>query len=329
MAVGEPFGFGPALEVPLARIADDVDAELVEDSLDWIDSEQQLVHTDQGRALPFDAALVAVGARTLPAGEHVTTFNDADTSGSVGELLEGIVQGRCKSVAFLAPQPPVWPLPLYEVALMTAARAKEAGVHDLELSLVTAESRPLAAFGSQVSRAVSAALDSAGIGVHMLSVAHARPGGLELAPSGPDLHVERVLAMPHIAGPIVSGLSAGAHGFVPIDRYCCVPRTRGRVFGAGDAVDFPVKHGGVGTQMADTAAAAIAQLAGFNIPAEPFNPILRGKLLTGAEPLYIQARVVGRHGFDSELFRSPPWSAADKVIADELGPYLSNIRLAA
>ena len=34
------------------------------------------------------------------------------------------------------------------------------------------------------------------------------------------------------------------------------------MFAAGDATDFPVKHGGLGAQQADTAAAGIAHLAG-------------------------------------------------------------------
>ena len=38
------------------------------------------------------------------------------------------------------------------------------------------------------------------------------------------------------------------------------------VFAAGDAADFPVKQGGIGTQQADVAAAGIAALAGDHEP---------------------------------------------------------------
>ena len=41
-----------------------------------------------------------------------------------------------------------WPLPLYELALMTAGRAYDMGV-DLETTIVTPEERPLAIFGSR------------------------------------------------------------------------------------------------------------------------------------------------------------------------------------
>ena len=69
--------------------------------------------------------------------------------------------------------------------------------------------------------------------------------------------------MPRIAGPQIEGLTrSGAQGFIPIDGQCRVPRTQGRVFAAWDATTFPVKHGGLGAQQADAAAAAIAVLAG-------------------------------------------------------------------
>ena len=69
--------------------------------------------------------------------------------------------------------------------------------------------------------------------------------------------------MPRIAGPAIRGLPARrAHGFLPIDKHCSVPGTGGRVFAAGDAANYPIKHGGLGAQMADAAAAAIAVLAG-------------------------------------------------------------------
>jgi sulfide:quinone oxidoreductase len=132
--------------------------------------------------------------------------------------------------------------------------------------------------------------------------------------------------MPRVAGPAVRGLAAGgAHGFVPIDKHCCVPGTNERVFAAGDAAAYPVKHGGLGAQMADTAVDAIAALAGGSVDPEPFHPVIRGKLLTGADPLYISARVVGAAGFESEVFDTPPWPADEKVVAEELGPYLAQL----
>ena len=52
----------------------------------------------------------------------------------------------------MQPVGPVWPLPLYELALMTAERAESMDIRNLQLSLVTPERRPLAVFGMAVER---------------------------------------------------------------------------------------------------------------------------------------------------------------------------------
>ena len=56
-----------------------------------------------------------------------------------------------------------------------------------------------------------------------------------------------------------------------------------------------------------------------------FNPVIRGKLLTGAAPIYMTARPTGAESFASEVFDEPPWPAEAKVIAEELGPYLAGL----
>ena len=132
--------------------------------------------------------------------------------------------------------------------------------------------------------------------------------------------------MPRIAGPDIRGLAgAGAHGFIPVDARCGVPGTGGRVFAAGDATAFPIKHGGIGAQQADTAAAAIAHVAGAAAEPPPFRPEIRAKLLTGRKPLYLRARLVDGEGFDSEVFESAPWPVDDKIVASELGPYIARL----
>ena len=128
--------------------------------------------------------------------------------------------------------------------------------------------------------------------------------------------------MPRIIGPDIEGLRS-TRGFIPIDSHCAVPGTEGRVFAAGDATAFPIKHGGLGAQQADAAAAAIAVRAGVGTRVPPFQPEIRGKLLTGGEPLYLSATIVGSEGFNSELSHSPPWPLDDKIVAEELGPYLA------
>ena len=97
------------------------------------------------------------------------------------------------------------------------------------------------------------------------------------------------------------------------------------MFAAGDAANYPIKHGGLGAQMADAAAAAIAVLAGSQEKALAFHPVIRGKLLTGRDPVYMSAHPVGAESFESEVYDEPPWPSDQKIVAEELGPYLSHL----
>jgi hypothetical protein len=42
-------------------------------------------------------------------------------------------------------------------------------------------------------------------------------------------------------------------------------------------------------------------------------------------PLYISARLIGPRGFESEVYDTPPWPEDEKVVAEELGPYLARL----
>jgi sulfide:quinone oxidoreductase len=241
--------------------------------------------------------------------------------------VQDIEGGYTRSLAFLLPEGPVYPLPLYELALMTAERANSMGMDELDLTLVTSETSPLAVFGEAASEAASELLERAGVTVYTSALANV-PAARELyvQPQGVELHPERMVAVPRVEGPAIRGLAgSGAHGFIPIDSGCAVPGTRARVYAAGDAAAYPIKHGGLGAQMADSAAGGIARLAGADIEQEPFLPVIRGKLLSGNAPLYLSARLVGAKGFQSEVHETPPWPEDEKVVAEELGPYLAGL----
>jgi sulfide:quinone oxidoreductase len=100
--------------------------------------------------------------------------------------------------------------------------------------------------------------------------------------------------------------------------------TDGHIFAAGDATDLPVKQGGVGAQQADTAAAGIAYLAGAAEAPKPLRPMIRGMLLTGRDPLYLAAHLIAGRGWLAQILDKPPWPADEKVVAEELGPYLDD-----
>ena len=182
-------------------------------------------------------------------------------------------------------------------------------------------------FGEAVSEIVANRLARAGVSLYTNSLARVPANRtLVIEPQGLVLEDQRIVAMPRVTGPAIRGLpGGGATGFLPIDKHCAVHDTDGRVFAAGDAANYPIKHGGLGAQMADTAAAQIAVLAGAQREAPAFNPVIRGKLLTGREPVYMSAHPVGGERFQSQVYDEPPWPSDEKVIAEELGPYLATL----
>ena len=327
LAVREPFAFGAPRRYPLRRIARDTQAEWTKDALEWVDPDAGVVHTAEGRRLEYNALLIAVGARQVDPYKHVATFRDAEADATFHGIVQDVEGGYTRRLAFVQPVGPVWPLPLYELALMTAERAESTDVRDLELSLVTPEPRPLAVFGTAVSDVVTHRLAQAGVTVYTNSLAKVPAARkLVIQPQNVELAEQRIVTMPRVAGPAIRGLpGGGAHGFLPIDKHCAVRGTGGRVFAAGDAANYPIKHGGLGAQMADAAAAAIAVLAGVEEKAPAFSPVIRGKLLTGRDPVYMSALPIGAESFESEVYDEPPWPSGDKVVAEELGPYLAEL----
>src|SRR5215211_3013609 len=202
---------------------------------------------------------------------------------------------------------------------MMRERAYGMGMDELELSLVTPEVAPLAAFGGDASEAVSRLLAEARVEAYCGATAEVpKPRSVIVQPQGAELRPDRILTLPAVRGPAIRGLSEGStEGFLAIDRTCAVPGTAGRVYAAGDAAAFPIKHGGLGCEQADTAAANIARLAGADVDAASFKPAIRGMLLTGKKPLYMSARVVGARGFHAEVYEEPPWPADEKIVAEE------------
>ena len=325
VAVQEPFSRPAARRYPLREIARKTNAEWVQEALEWVDSDGQVAHTVGGASLEYDALLLAVGARAEVPYEHVTVFDDAQADETYRGIVQDVEEGYTRSLALLLPEGPAWPLPVYELALMTAQRAESMGMEGIGVHIVTAEPEPLAAFGPGASEAVAELLEAARVRIHLRSGAEV-PASRKLVvrPEGQELAPERIVAMPRIRGPRVRAVPANHDGFIPIDDLSRVRGLEPRVFAAGDAADLQIKHGGLGAQMADTAAAGIAALAGAEVQVEPLRPVLRGVLYTGAEPLYLTARIEdGR--VESEVARDRPWPADERVVAEELGPFLRSL----
>jgi sulfide:quinone oxidoreductase len=325
VAVQEPFSRPAARRYSLRQIARRANADWVQEALEWVDPDGQVAHTVEGAALEYDALLIAVGARAEVPYEHVTVFDDAHADDTYRGVVQDIEEGYTQSLALLLPDGPAWPLPIYELALMTAQRAEGMWMDELGVDIVTAESEPLAAFGNGASNAVAELLEAARVRVHLSSRAEV-PASRKLVvqPQGRELEPGRIVAMPRIRGPRIRAVPADHDGFIPIDELARVRGLEPRVFAAGDAANLQIKHGGLGAQMADAAAAGIASLAGADVELKPLRPVLRGVLYTGAEPLYLTARIEDGH-VESEVARDRPWPADEKIVAEELGPFLRSL----
>jgi sulfide:quinone oxidoreductase len=321
LSVADPFSMAVTRRYPLEPIARDIGAERVVGRLASVDPVARTVRTDGGEQLGYDALLIALGARAEPALEGALTFWGPGDAEAVHGLVQDVGGGYSRRVAFVVPPGTAWSLPLYELALLTAARAYDCNLTP-ELHLITPEDQPLAVFGIQASQSLVAELRQVGIQLH--TGVYAEPAGhgiLVLRPGHERIEVDRIVALPRLTGRPVDGLPSDAEGFIPVDDH---GRVRGvdDVWAAGDATDFPLKQGGIATQQADTAARAIASRAGARVKLEPFRPLLRGVLLTGRGAWWLRKDPAGGDG-DGELAGHALWWPPSKIAGRWLSPYLA------
>ena len=323
MAVAEPFGRGRADRHPLADIASEFEAELVQSALVEVDPAGGAAVTETGGRMPYDALLVAVGARSEPALRRALTWTPETDAELFGGLLRDLEEGYIKRVAFVVPPGVAWALPAYELAMMTAWQAWGMGQDDVEVTVYTPEDAPLGLFGTRATAALREDLEEAGVraetGVYVTEDPR-DPRRLVLLPGERALDVDRVVALPRAVGPALPGLPADARGFVLTDLYGKVPDLDG-VWAAGDAIAFPVKQGGLAAQQADAAAESIAAVVGVDVAPQPFHPVLRGMMLTGRGQAWMRHAPAGEGEGTAE--RRALWWPPTKIAGRYLAPYLA------
>jgi sulfide:quinone oxidoreductase len=313
LSVGEPFGRAPAQRYDWEAIARDRGVRWIPDVVEAVRPGASELDTRGGPPVPYDALLLAVGARPEPALEGAITFGGPGDVLQLRETLEALLPGRRYKIAFVAMAGTAWTLPLYELALMTAEHGRRHGL-DLAIELISRESAPLGIFGAAASATVRRRLADAGVRIRIGTFpTEYADGRLWLELEGP-LDVDLVIALPRLRGPALPGLPQAPGGFVPVGAY---GRVRGleRVWAVGDMTTRPLRQGGLATQQADVAAADIAaQVAGCDVDVRPYQPTLQGFLLTGAEPLYLERDP-----------RASVPSSEQKIVGSRLGPYLESV----
>jgi sulfide:quinone oxidoreductase len=320
-AVGEPFGAANILRYDLGGLAEACGASFRLGGVVTVDAEARLATARDGESIPYDYLLLAPGARMLWAVPGAATFWGVADEGGVGGIVRRLRAGRLRDVVFTMPGGNSWALPLYELALLARSVLARSGIEDARLTVVTPEDAPLRLFGRVVAERMTSLLAERGIEL----VVAAHPVGfdgnrLEISPGEP-IETEAVVSLPRLEGRRIEGVPHDGEGFVSVDDHCQAIGLE-RVYAVGDVTTFPVKQGGIATQQADAAAAAIAAAAGCEVEPAPFDPELRGVLWTGAEPLYLYGRPTGGHGEVAQLDDRPPWHERDGKI---IGRYLTHL----
>jgi sulfide:quinone oxidoreductase len=303
LAVAEPFRVGEMRRFPLEPLVRAAGAELRRGAVAAVDAERKTIALEDGAELGYDALVLALGAVPRIAVPGALTFRGPEDRMAMVALLERATAGDVRRIAFVLPRGAAWPLPLYELALLTSEYLVSRMTRGVELVLATPEERPLALFGPAASAAISQLLDLRGIHV-----------------TGDD-HVEAdaVVALPTLEGPPIDGVPQDEHGFVATDELGWVLGLTD-VYAAGDLTQFPIKQGGIATQQADAAASSIAADAGARVRPATFEPVLRGLLLTGMTPRFLRS---GRGAHPSLVDTQPLWWPPAKIVGRYLTPFLA------
>src|SRR5207302_6981610 len=115
-------------------------------------------------------------------------------------VLDDVASGSIRRLAFVVPSGCSWPVPLYELALLSAGRATESGI-EADVTVVTPEGEPLELLGTEASRLVAELLRERGarfIG-RAAPTGVLRDGSLQQAFDAP-IRSDRVVAIPQLRG---------------------------------------------------------------------------------------------------------------------------------
>jgi sulfide:quinone oxidoreductase len=321
LTVLEPFGGGEAPRFNLAEIALDQGARHHQDAAVAVDTERRSVRTANGSEVAYDALVAATGVRMVGAVEGAITFAGLSDREAFKSILLEAERGVGRRIVFAVPPGIAWTLPLYELALNTAAYLSTRVHAQMKVTLVTPEDAPLGLFGSRASDVVRDMLEERGIelrtGAYPAAFANGR---LNLVPAG-SLEADHVVALPRLRGRAPAGLPSDDEGFVAVDEHCLV-RGLEDVYAVGDMTDFPIKQGGITTEQADAAAEAIASRAGAPVAPHPFRPVLRGVLLMGGEPRYLSAHITRGPAIESETDPEPLWWPPSKIPGRRIASFL-------
>lgn len=339
--------FRPAAErsLDVAQLVQAVGGAWFADRADLIDQSARTVLTRDGATVSYDHLLLAAGTRSERSLRQGCVWERGADPGFLDSILADIAAGQVRSVALVVPRGARWPLPAYELALVLAWSAAATGARTA-VTLVSVEERPLGALGPHATAAVAAELSEAGVevltGVEALEHAldaegqdvEARPARITLVPEaagsardplrhgavdrsgigeGRELQFDRLISLPTISGPYLSGIPTDAAGFIEVDQGLKVCGTR-RIWAAGGCVAAALEHSALSAGQADAVAAAIAAALGVGTQAPP-PPELTGMLLRGQRERWLAENPPGTRQPSTRCLWWPPGRAVGRMLA--------------
>jgi sulfide:quinone oxidoreductase len=326
VATTEAFDETPPRTYDLGAIAADAGASFRLDRLAAVASQRRSVRLASFAPVHYDALVLAVGARAARAIPGALTFRDQREVHHIRRLTRELRAAKLHRIVFAVPHGCSWPLPLYELALLTAAHLQEWGATG-EVVLVSPEIAPLQLFGARASRLVADLLAERGVRfVGESDPQRVERDGALLLRSGARLDADCVVAVPELRGPRISGVPTDRWGFITIDALGGVTGLPD-VFAAGDMTSFPIKQGGLAAQQADLIAQRIASDHGAAVKEPRVQHVLRARLVGGAHPVFLRTELddfgqattatLQRCLHDGASYTSP-----EKVYGRYLTPYL-------
>ena len=310
LSVAEPFGSEPAPRYDWEHITRDRGVRWIPDVLEAVRPDAREVDTRDGPPVPYDALLLAVGARPEPALAGGISFAGPRDVLAIRETIEALAPGRRHTIAFVATADTAWTLPLYELALMTAEYGRRRGLN-LAVELISpANPRDHGVFGAAASAAVRMRLSDAGI--------HLRSGGFPTESAV-------VVALPRLRGPRLPGLPAAprtrglrARGRLRPRRWCR-PCLGGRQYD-DSAAQAGRSRRPTGRCRGSRHRRADRRWRRRCAAVQPRAP--RHAVLDGADPLYLQRNCVEPVELQG-LASAPLVAAAESHAGAHLGPYLA------
>jgi sulfide:quinone oxidoreductase len=326
-ATVEAFSDAAPVTYDLIAIAADLGATYHRAVLEAVEPERQFVALDSRQRLEYDVLVLAIGARAKVAIPGALTFRDQRDVPRFRVVLGELAAGAIRRLVFAVPSRDAWSLPVYELALLSAAHAAKHSVA-VEIVVVTPEAAPLAVFGTQASRLVGEVLAERAIRFVGGSLPRGvRPDGSLALRFDLPVEADRVVAVPELRGPGIKGILANRSGFVPTDRDGRVTGLS-HVYAAGDMTTFPIKQGGLAAQQADMVAHTIAETLGAPVKELHQSRILQARLLHGGGAVVLRTDLdaLGRPTGMMIEHRESRRAEDLKVFGRYLTPYLANYR---